>query len=190
MEHDSRGQPNVLAAFDILLEEMDAEIDRIRREGARAFESGDLKAVSSGLRAVERLAALRKEVAAARDAWRTALSRGPRTRKQRNRGSGGAVGRLIPTEDYFLPILEALEQMGGSGRTADVVEKVRKAMTPRFTAADLAPIPSDTEEPRWHKSAQWARLAMKHRGLLRSDSPRGIWEISESGREFLERGGR
>ena len=40
---------------------------------------------------------------------------------------------------------------------------------------------------RWQKNVAFARYDMVHKeGFLRSDSPRGLWEISEKGRKFIE----
>ena len=38
---------------------------------------------------------------------------------------------------------------------------------------------------RWRNAAQWARQSMIYDGYLKSDSPRGVWEVSDKGREFL-----
>ncbi len=38
----------------------------------------------------------------------------------------------------------------------------------------------------WRNSAQWARNSMVQEGLLKADSPRGVWNISEAGRCRLE----
>ena len=40
-------------------------------------------------------------------------------------------------------------------------------------------------KPRWQRAANWARRHMVLDGLLKSDSPRGVWEISEAGRARL-----
>ena len=39
---------------------------------------------------------------------------------------------------------------------------------------------------RWRKSANWERLNMVHEELLKSNSKRGWWEISEKGRRLGE----
>jgi hypothetical protein len=39
--------------------------------------------------------------------------------------------------------------------------------------------------PRWRNAAQWARQSMIYDGYLKSDSPRGVWEVSDKGRKFL-----
>ena len=38
---------------------------------------------------------------------------------------------------------------------------------------------------RWEKTFHWARWEMIKDGLLKPDSPRGTWEISEKGRTLL-----
>ena len=42
-----------------------------------------------------------------------------------------------------------------------------------------------TASRRWRNAAQWARNSMIHEGLLKADSPRGVWEISDQGRRAL-----
>ncbi len=39
---------------------------------------------------------------------------------------------------------------------------------------------------RWRNTAQFARNTMVRKGLLKSNSARGIWEITEAGRRFLK----
>ena len=51
---------------------------------------------------------------------------------------------------------------------------------------DYEPLPSNPKKKRWENTAQWARQTMVYEGLLASNSPRGIWEITEKGRRFYE----
>lgn len=41
-------------------------------------------------------------------------------------------------------------------------------------------------EVRWRNRARFARLRMKERGLLNDKSARGIWELTDAGRRFLD----
>ncbi len=52
-------------------------------------------------------------------------------------------------------------------------------------AIDYQILSSEAEQVRWQNSAQWARNLMVKEGMLQSDSPVGIWEITEKGRAFL-----
>jgi hypothetical protein len=51
---------------------------------------------------------------------------------------------------------------------------------------DLDALPSDGITPRWQNTAQWARNALREGGLIKGDSPHGVWEISDQGREWLK----
>jgi restriction system protein len=75
--------------------------------------------------------------------------------------------------------------MGGSGRMSDVLDRVGELMKPDLKEVDYKPLPSSPESPRWRNSAQWARNSMKHSGLLKKDSPRGVWELTNAGRKRL-----
>ena len=44
---------------------------------------------------------------------------------------------------------------------------------------------SSPDNLRWRNAAQWARNSMVNDGLMKNDSPRGVWEISDKGRNFL-----
>jgi restriction endonuclease Mrr len=56
---------------------------------------------------------------------------------------------------------------------------MQDVLTPR----DFEPLKSG--EIRWRNRARFARLRMKELGLLSDSSHRGIWEITESGRQYL-----
>jgi predicted transcriptional regulator len=38
-------------------------------------------------------------------------------------------------------------------------------------------------------TAQWARNSLREEGLIRDDTPRSIWEITEEGRKWLRGSG-
>lgn len=87
---------------------------------------------------------------------------------------------------FYIPILEALEELGGSGRIQQVMDLIYERMRDRLTEDDLALLPSGTDV-RWRNNVMWARNDLVRLGLLRADSPRGIWEITDAGRDFLQK---
>jgi len=86
-------------------------------------------------------------------------------------------GLRTPMGDYYQPILQALNESGGSAKVNDVLERVEQLMKDVLREVDYEPLASDGML-RWRKTAQWARDAMVREGLLKSNSPRGIWEIT------------
>jgi hypothetical protein len=92
-------------------------------------------------------------------------------------------------EAYYRPILEALMAPGGSAPMNQVLDRVLQNMRSTLKDVDFEPLASEPDTPRWKNTAQWARNAMVRQGLLRNDSLRGVWEISEAGVRFLHDGG-
>lgn len=50
---------------------------------------------------------------------------------------------------------------------------------------EVAVLSSDGVTPRWRSTAQWACNSLREEGVVRDDTPRSVWEISEKGREWL-----
>ncbi|MGQ9498709.1 MAG: winged helix-turn-helix domain-containing protein [Desulfotomaculales bacterium] len=98
-------------------------------------------------------------------------------------------GLRTPESAYYLPILRVLCDMGGSAKMHDVLAKVGEAMKPVLRDVDYQLLASDPDMPRWRNAAQWARYSVVKEGLLKADSPRGIWEITDAGREYLRKYG-
>ena len=101
----------------------------------------------------------------------------PRRRKR------AAPGELMPQSEYRRPILETLSEMGGRARMNDVLQRVFEKVQHQLKPADL--MRTKSGEIRWRNRVCWVRYELVQEGLLRSDSPRGIWELSEKGRAYL-----
>lgn len=91
----------------------------------------------------------------------------------------------IPQKEYRLPILETLLEKGGKTTQSEVFEIIGQKMGTAFNNLDLEVL-SDGYTLRWQKNVAFARFRMSKEGILKHDSPRGIWEISEKGRKFWE----
>lgn len=120
---------SVVAAFEMLLEEIEAEIDLASRVGARAFESRDYDRANEGLERAAQVTAFRHKSDGLRREWATS-----RAQEEDEEGT-------------------------------------------------------EPEMPRWKNATQWARKSMVKERLLRNDSPRGVWQISEAAKRFLRNGG-
>jgi hypothetical protein len=97
-------------------------------------------------------------------------------------------GRDVPTrqkEDFYVPILHVLLDLGGRAKAEEVLDKLEEAMA--FNTYDLEP--RSTGIPvRWMHTAHRARHDLVHeKGFLSASSPRGVWEITEAGRNYLAR---
>ncbi len=105
----------------------------------------------------------------------------PKGQRPLTRKRGG-----IPVKDFYLPILKALEKNGGKATESKVFEIIEREMRNQFNHIDRELL-QDGYTPRWKKNVAWARYNMvKKDEFLLSNSPRGVWEISERGRAFLK----
>ncbi len=73
-------------------------------------------------------------------------------------------------------ILRALRRRAGRARRAEILGAVAEDLRDRFEPLDLEDLPSGM--PRWEAQAGKARQRLVRLGLLRGDSPRGIWEMA------------
>lgn len=183
---------NVSSGFEMLLEEVEAEIDFFTRIGSRAFESRDFRKVDEARTQAEKVTAFRDKVAALRKEWVT-ISGSEAEEDEETKAERRNLGRLrkglrTPEAAYYLPILKALIELGGSAKMQSVLDKVYKAMKPILKDVDHEPLASDPDMPRWRNSAQWARNTMRQEGLIKDDSPHGTWEITQAGKDRVQQG--
>lgn len=175
---------SVPAAFEILLEEIEAEIAVVDRAGSKAFEAKRYPRAKELAELASRLTNVRQRLADLRSEWQGLAKHakdkpaGPRHHLPR--------GVRTPEEAYRQPILQALLALGGSAAVPDVLERVGKAMKGVLKDVDHQAMASDSDMLRWRNAAQWARPSMVKEGLLKPDSPRGVWEISEAGRRYIK----
>lgn len=82
-----------------------------------------------------------------------------------------------------MPILRVLSERGGAAPAREVVNAVGQLVSDRLTELDQEKLPNGGQ--RWQSRVQFTRLRLKERGLIRSGSPRGLWELAEAGTEEL-----
>jgi len=78
-------------------------------------------------------------------------------------------------------IILALKRLGGKAKVSDVIEEMTRQLDGKLLPGDLV-WREATSEPAWQNNAKWERYQMVQNGLLRGDSPRGVWELSEDNR--------
>ncbi|HHU14053.1 MAG: hypothetical protein GX174_14335 [Lentisphaerae bacterium] len=185
---------NVLSGFEILLEELEAEIEICTRSGARAVENRDFGKAEAAIARAKMVTEFRDKVADLRKQW-DAIGGADYDQDEEAKVERQNLGRLrrglrTSETDFYLPILKALDELGGSAKMQSVLSKVHKAMKPVLKDVDYEPLSSNPDMPRWRNTAQWARNTMRQEGLLKDDSPHGTWEISDAGRLRLAQGKR
>jgi hypothetical protein len=169
---------NAQEAFKTLLEELDDALAAVQEESAAALAKSDFSAVKDAADHGETIQQQMEVLEKLQREWPTLVA------SSSVAGKRAPVGASTPQEAFRIPILKALTEMGGQGATSDVLDQVGEMMEGQLNEIDRQMLPSGTSV-RWRNKAQWARNALVNEGLMASDSPRGVWEITEEGRELL-----
>lgn len=165
-------------AFGVLLSAAAAEIEKVQREGAACSARGDIEQALIAQARLARLYSLRAAAQTLQEQWHQVLPIGfplpPATPR----------GCKTPEKAYWLPVLFTLNEAGGEERASKVLDAVGGILGPVLSDVDCEMLPS-RHSLRWRNRAEWARRHMVDQGYLRGDSPRGVWAISEKGRDYL-----
>jgi len=185
MRRDLKG--GVATALDLVLDEIDRAIAAQRTEINSATQAGKYDQAEAVIARVKSVAAFRDKVVALRRQWPGVAKSIDKSKARGRRGEKRlARGVRTPEAAFRLPILRALVAAGGRAKMSDVLARVYAEMKAHLTPADLATLPSSLKTVRWRNTAQWVRARLKREGLLKPDSPHGVWEISDKGREALK----
>lgn len=190
-------QNDVSTALGLLRDSLAEEEQRIRNEGAKAMQGGDYDTATSVIDFAKRLLAFQKKVEGLVAEWgelellRDTAS--PEVQEIVSKRFFGKKrkGEITPHTDFHPYILQTLVEMGGSGKTALVLDHVGEKMKGVLKPIDYAVLPSDGKSIRWRNAAQWARNSMVNDdGRMVKNGKNGIWEISEKGRRWLAKHSR
>ncbi len=90
-------------------------------------------------------------------------------------------GDRLSRSDLRDSILRGLRSLGGSAPKERVLEAVEADLQGKFLPADLVWL-SQSNKFSWQNAAKHVRSEMVKEGLLRHDSPKGVWELAEAER--------
>ena len=106
-----------------------------------------------------------------------------RRRRTRPEAKRAQTGTILPPEEYEIPILTILDAHSGRAPTREVLDELGNRLADQLMPADHETLASG--DIRWRNRAQFVRLGLIRRGDMVKGSPRGLWEISDQGRDRL-----
>jgi exonuclease VII small subunit len=181
---------NVKEAFNLLLEEIKKTVESLNNEAANLVRQGEYEKASSLIEKAKTIREFKKKVEDILDEWieiqMPIIARIRKITKSKLQRHKLRKGLKTPEKAFVIPILETLIEMGGRGKVSDVLKRVEEKMKHILNEYDYQPLPSSPRSVRWKNTAQWCRQMLVNRGLLRNDSPYGVWEITEEGRQFYK----
>jgi restriction system protein len=186
---------DVSEALDLLVTEVREEIQRIREEGADAMKAGDYSTAQSVIGFAEELEGFAKDVDRLSEKWNSIeeihMAEVPKVQEivsGKIFGKKARKGTITPQQDYYLPLLRALVKTGGSGKVQAVIDEVGKLMEGKLKEKDFERLNSEPKMLRWRNKVMWARNSLVNDlDYMKSDTPHGVWAISEKGRTWLSK---
>ncbi len=179
-------QNEVDTVFELLLEEIESVIVALIREAEETIKSRDYENVTTLIEDAKKITDFREKVKNLQKEWQTlfASKTSKIRRTKRKKHEKLQHGLKTPQSAFKLPILESLVELGGKAEVRAVLDKVWEKMENILNEYDKQPL--SYGDIRWEDTARWERYEMIKEGLLSANSPWGIWEITEKGREYLK----
>lgn len=177
----------LITTFVELLREIDNTIEAVNQAGANLIWSGEYDQTEDVLEMAKKLKSVQHElnriyteVNSLELPGRTATNS-----KKKKPGKRVRKGKRAPQELYKVPLLQSLVELGGSGSPREVEELAYPKLEPVLTDYDYTPLASFGNKPRWLHRLGWTRYVLVQAGHLSAESPRGVWEITPAGRDWL-----
>jgi len=89
----------------------------------------------------------------------------------------------LPQSAYLRPLAEVLLESGGTCETNIAIKKVGKRLEKQFKKADYEPL-EKTSQIRWMTNVRYARLTLKHLGVILADQQTGVWTLTDAGKRW------
>lgn len=201
LEYDSGGEPleqegeapegqvaTISGMFHTLVDRLDRDARFFRSVAGMAMARGNEDGARRALQRAQQIASLRQRLAEVGDVWNAITDEAAERQATRAQVPGSnAARRFLGRSDLYLPVLRALEILGGAAPLETVLAQVEKLLQGQLTQSDYSSTPSYPITPRWHVCAQRARKALVEMGLLSGESQRGVWGITDAGRRYLNK---
>lgn len=176
---------------EMILFHMEEDLEAISETGMQAFLTGNFTQAKDIAEQASQLQTLIEQVQTSLENWADLIGEdeveepvafeSQTSRSYTNRLEGG---KCMPQEAFRIPILQALTALGGGAQRKTVFAEMEELLHDQFNSYDLE-IMQGNWYTRWMNQAAWERQRMVGDGLLKDDSPRGRWEISEAGKQYL-----
>lgn len=175
------------AAMEAQLREIARAIDKLDKQGVpvpdalRAEKTRLAAALSVSTEATQTLNHLADELEELLKDLKDRIGRTPEATPAKKARAKRAKSPKTDRSILRKLIIEGLNDLGGSAHKNELYKLIEKKYEGRFLPGDFDYLP-DGKRIVWKNYSDWEGTLMRKEGLLKSDSPRGIWELSEEHR--------
>lgn len=157
------------------------ELKDAKEEGTQAFEASQFDEAQSAAQRGAVVGALLEQVEALAEQWEQGEpeGRGAPVEPEPERVLREAVRKKAPSQDEFvMPILQALQELGGKGTASQVLEQIEGILEPSMKNGQGG-------SNGWRLAVKTASAAMVKKGFISAESPEGEWKLTTKGRLYF-----
>ena len=181
---DNNDHPDIRRVLATMRKEIQKEVKTASKALDQAFETQDYERIHEVSGRVVQLETMANQASGLQANWNSLF--GGEVENGTKRTKPVKSGPLTPKKAYFKPILKALVSLGGAGKPADVIDLVYQKMEAVLTDADRNSTEGGNPDyPRWKTASYSTRSLLIKQELLKANSPKGVWEISVKGRNYV-----
>ena len=181
---DNNDHPDIRRVLATMRKEIQKEVKTASKALDQAFETQDYERIHEVSGRVVQLETMANQASGLQANWNSLF--GGEVENGTKRTKPMKSGPLTPKKAYFKPILKALVSLGGAGKPADVIDLVYQKMEAVLTDADRNSTEGGNPDyPRWKTASYSTRSLLIKQELLKANSPKGVWEISVKGRNYV-----
>lgn len=162
------GGSDVSKAILSLRSNLKACLRQVNQQAGRLLAKGDYARAESLVEVAKAVESLRADVEELQNRWRGIKGARDDGRKEAH----------TPLWEYYQPILQALQSLGGAARIGELEAAVGEAMNARLKEGDLRTMARG--RPRWQIMVRKARRYMVKEGLLEGETG-PEWRITAAG---------
>jgi len=190
---------NVIITFDLLLEELERIIPELNAQGKDLLDQKQYAQAHELINKAQSWVAFQGKVAALRDEWlemQVPATKAPQPVPTPKPPKGKKISRRTDltrlesglrtkNSELFIPILRALANNGGKLQFQKLLSVLENDLKDVLNEYDWQ-IMSDDKSIRWKNNVGWAKKHLSNAGYISTATRRGVWEITDLGREQVE----
>lgn len=171
----------VTEAIRALKQTLIDELKAAKQEGSRAFEQSEFEVAQAAARRGVKIGGFLQQVEALELMWESGEPEEPipeppgKVEKPTSQVGSGSDSK---EDDYVMPILQALQELGGKGSAHQVMDQIEAILDPSV-------LKGQSGSNGWRLAAQTASAAMVKKGFISAESPEGEWKLTTKGRLYF-----
>ena len=185
----------ITESFKLLIEKLEKILPVLNKYGSKLVEEKHYDEAREIISKAETMVSLQNKVKALQEEWQSLEVQTIEFKMQTEDMVEKDIQEIkkqfrsephLHNKDFRVPILQALVNLGGRSQRKYVFGELEKILADKLTENDWQKPPSNKKLTRWQTIATHTRTDLLNEGLITLNPQKGIWIITEKGRNALK----